>query len=126
MGRKVVVSEHGPKSIGPYAHAVWTEKLLYISGQTPIDPKTQKLVEENITIQTQQLFDNLEAVLADAGLSMDNVIKCNVYITTMKNFSAMNSVYQTRFSPPYPARTTVAVLELPLGALVEIEMIAEK
>jgi 2-iminobutanoate/2-iminopropanoate deaminase len=126
MDRNVVVSEHGPKAIGPYAHAVWTDQLLFVSGQTPIDPKTQKLVEADITIQTQRVFDNLEAVLKDAGLGMDDVIKCNVYITSMKHFPALNSVYQTRFKPPYPARTTVAVMELPLGALVEIEMIAQK
>jgi 2-iminobutanoate/2-iminopropanoate deaminase len=126
MVRDIVVSEHGPKAIGPYVHAVWTSNLLYLSGQTPIDPNTQKLVENDITIQSRQVFDNLEAVLNDAGLSMDNVVKCNVYLTTMKNFGAMNTVYQTRFKTPYPARTTVAVYELPLGALVEIEMVAQK
>ena len=126
MGRNAVISHNGPKAIGPYSHAVWTGHLLYLSGQTPIDPATQKLVEADITLQTQQVFDNLEAVLKDAGLSMDEVVKCNVYLTSMKNFPAMNAVYQTRFTAPFPARTTVAVLELPLGALIEIEMVAQK
>jgi 2-iminobutanoate/2-iminopropanoate deaminase len=126
MGRNVVISEKGPRAIGPYSHACWTGDLLYLSGQTPIDPQTQKLVENDITAQTKRVFDNLEAVLQDAGLSLDDVIKCNVYLTSMQNFPGMNSVYGTRFNQPYPARTTVAVFELPLGALVEIEMIAQK
>ena len=126
MGRKTVVSEKGPKAIGPYAHASWAGDLLYLSGQTPIDPKTQKLMPDDISIQTEQVFNNLEVVLKDGGLSMDDVVKCNVYLTSMKDFPAMNAVYSTRFTPPYPARTTVAVLELPLGALVEIEMVALK
>lgn len=126
MSRRTVSSENGPKAIGPYTHACWAGDLLYLSGQTPIDPKTNKLVEEDITRQTEQAFDNLEAVLKDSGLSMDDVIKCNVYLTSMQNFAGMNAVYGKRFSAPYPARTTVAVMELPLGALVEIEMIARK
>ena len=79
-----------------------------------------------ISEQTQQVFKNLETVLAEAGLTLDNVIKVNVYLTSMANFAAMNQVYQGWFSQPYPARTTVGVAELPLNALVEIEFIAEK
>ncbi len=126
MARKSVSSLNAPKAIGPYSHAVWTGNLLYCSGQTPIDPATGKLVAGGIAEQTQQAFNNLQTVLADAGLSMDNVIKVNVYLTSMANFPGMNQVYQTRFSAPYPARTTVAVADLPLNALVEIELIAEK
>jgi 2-iminobutanoate/2-iminopropanoate deaminase len=126
MSRKSVLSQDAPKAIGPYSHAVWTGDLLYCSGQTPIDPLTGKLVAGEITEQTQQAFNNLETVLASAGLSMDDVIKVNVYLTSMANFAGMNQVYQQRFSAPYPARTTVAVAELPLQALVEIEMIAQK
>ncbi len=126
MPRDTIVSARGPKAIGPYSHAVWTEQLLYLSGQTPIDPATGKLVEGGIAEQTRQAFDNLQAVLEDAGLSMDDVIKCNVYLTTMSNFAAMNAVYETRFNAPYPARTTVAAAGLPLGALVEIELIARR
>ena len=126
MVRKTIISEKGPKAIGPYSHATWAGDLLYLSGQTPIDPQTQKLVAEDISIQTDQVFNNLEAVLKDGGLSMEDVIKCNVYLTSMKNFPAMNVVYGKRFIPPFPSRTTVAVLELPLGALVEIEMVAQR
>jgi 2-iminobutanoate/2-iminopropanoate deaminase len=126
MSRQIVSSANAPKAIGPYSQAVWTGGLLYTSGQTPIDPATGKLVEGGIAEQTQQAFNNLEAVLTGAGLSMANVIKVNVYLTSMANFAGMNAVYQTRFEAPYPARTTVAVAELPLNALVEIEMVAQK
>lgn len=126
MSRKTVSSTHAPKAIGPYSHAVWTGTLLYCSGQAAVDPAVMKLITGGISEQTQQTFDNIEAVLKDAGLSMDDVIKVNVYLTSMSNFSAMNAVYQTRFNAPYPARTTVAVAELPLNALVEIEVVAEK
>ena len=126
MTRASVFSPKGPKAIGPYSHAVWAGDLLYCSGQTPINPAEGQLVPGGISEQTQQAFNNLEAVLNDAGLSMDDVIKVNVYLTSMANFAGMNAVYQTRFNAPYPARTTVAVAELPLGALVEIELIARK
>lgn len=124
--RQIVSSPAAPKAIGPYSQAVWTANLLYCSGQTPIDPATGKLVDGGISEQTQQAFDNLEAFLRDAGLSMGDVIKVNVYLTSMSNFAGMNAVYQSRFQAPYPARTTVAVAELPLKALVEIELVAEK
>jgi len=126
MTRKSISSENAPKAIGPYSQAVWTGDWLFCSGQTPIDPLTGKLVAGGIAEQTQQAFNNLGAVLASAGLSMDNVIKINVYLTSMSNFAGMNQTYQQNFSAPYPARTTVAVAELPLQALVEIELIAQK
>lgn len=124
MPRTTSVSTRGPKAIGPYAHATWAGNLLYLSGQTPIDPTTGKLVEGDVGTQTHRAFDNLQAVLEDAGLTMDDVIKCNVYLTDMANFAAMNAAYSNRFSAPYPSRTTVAVAGLPLGAAVEIELIA--
>jgi len=126
MTRKTVISQDAPKAIGPYAHAVWAGDLLYCSGQTPIDPLTGKLVTGGITEQTQQAFNNLETVLSSAGLTTEDVIKVNVYLTSMANFAGMNQVYQQRFAAPYPARTTVAVTDLPLQALVEIEWIARK
>lgn len=126
MPRQSVFSSHAPKAVGPYSHAVWTGSLLFLSGQAGLDPATGKLAEGGVAEQTTQAFNNLEAVLKDAGLSMDNVVKVNVYLTAMSNFAAMNAVYQTRFNAPYPARTTVAVAELPLGALVEIELFAER
>jgi 2-iminobutanoate/2-iminopropanoate deaminase len=126
MSRRTVSSVSAPKAIGPYSHAVWSGNLLYCSGQAAVDPATGKLIAGGVSEQTQQTFNNIEAVLQDSGLSMDAVVKVNVYLTSMSNFAAMNAVYQTRFSAPYPARTTVAVAELPLNALVEIEVVAEK
>ena len=93
--------------------------------RTPVDPATGKLVEGDVDAQTMRAFDNLELVLGDAGLSMDDVIKCNVYLTDMGDFSAINAVYGEHFKEPQPARTTVAVAALPGGAKVEIEMVAE-
>jgi len=126
MPRLTVESTHGPAAIGPYSHAVWAGKLLYLSGQTPIDPTTGRLIDGDVEAQTHRAFDNLEAVLLDAGLTMDQVIKCNVYLTEMGQFAAMNAAYLKRFARPYPARTTVAVAGLPLGASVEIELVARK
>jgi 2-iminobutanoate/2-iminopropanoate deaminase len=122
--RTNVHSQAAPQAIGPYSQAVWMGDTLYLSGQTPIDPGIGKLVEGGIQEQTTRVFDNLEQVLKTANLSMDDVIKVNVYLTSMANFKGMNEVYATRFSAPFPARTTVAVFELPLGAAIEIEMVA--
>lgn len=124
MPRSTAFSSRGPKAIGPYAHATWAGDLLYLSGQTPIDPATGKLIDGDVAAQTHRAFDNLQAVLEDAGLSMDDVIKCNVYLTNMADFGAMNAAYGERFSAPFPSRTTVAVAGLPLGASVEIEIVA--
>lgn len=126
MTRLPVAAPGSPAPIGPYSRAVWAGELLYLSGQTPIDPATGHLVAGDIEAQTHQAFDNLETVLKDAGLSMHQVIKVNVYLTTMAHFQAMNAAYETRFQPPYPARTTIAVAELPLGASVEIELVAKR
>ena len=126
MPRKHVESTRGPAALGPYSAAVWAGDLLYLSGQTPVDPKTGELISGDVEAQTHRAFDNLEAVLGDAGLTMDHVIKCNVYLTDMANFAAMNAAYGKRFAKPYPARTTVAVRALPRNALVEVEMIARR
>ena len=125
MTRKAI-SAQGAVSVGPYSHAVESGNLLYLSGQTPIDSETGKLVEGDIVTQTEQCFKNLFNVLYSAGLSPDDVVKVNVFLTDMKDFNAMNSVYSKQFSSPYPARTTIGVNELPLGAQIEIEMIARR
>jgi 2-iminobutanoate/2-iminopropanoate deaminase len=126
MARKAHESKNGPAAIGPYSHAVWAGRQLFCSGQTPIDPATGKLIDGDVEAQTHRAFDNLQAVLEDAGLRMDDVVKCNVYLTDMANFAAMNKAYATRFTAPYPARTTVAVAGLPLNAQVEIELVARR
>ncbi|OKL39490.1 RidA family protein [Pontibacter flavimaris] len=125
MPRKAFTAE-GAVAVGPYSHAVEAGELVFLSGQTPIDASTGKLVEGDISAQTEQCFKNLFQVLTAAGLTPEHVVKVNVFLTDMANFSAMNEVYKTRFSEPYPARTTIGVASLPLGAQVEIEMIAQK
>ncbi|OCA83215.1 reactive intermediate/imine deaminase [Bacillus sp. FJAT-27225] len=125
MSRKAFEAK-GARAVGPYSHAVEAGDLVYLSGQTPIDAGTGELVTGGIKEQTAQCFTNLFAVLEAAGLSSDDVVKVNVFLTDMNYFSEMNEVYAIHFSEPFPARTTVAVLGLPLGANVEIEMIAKR
>lgn len=112
------------KALGPYSRAVWVGDVLYLSGQTGVDPATGSLVGGGAAAETEQVLKGLSAVLAAAGLSAANVVKANVYLTNMQDFAAMNKVYEGFFDAPRPARTTVAVAALPGGAHVEIEFIA--
>ena len=116
----------GAVAVGPYSHAVQAGEFYYLSGQTPLDSTTGKLVEGDIAAQTEKCFENLFKVLEAAGLTEADVVKANVFLTDMANFAAMNAVYATKFSAPHPARSTIAVAGLPLGAQVEIELIARK
>ena len=125
MKRKAF-SAAGAVSVGPYSHAVKCGEVVYLSGQTPIDSNTGKLVDGDIGAQTLQCFTNLFNVLSAAELSPDHVVKVNVFLTDMGDFAVMNAVYEKQFAAPYPARTTIGVAALPLGAKVEIEMIARK
>ena len=125
MSRVAITSENS-EAIGPYSHGIDTGHLVFLSGQTPIDPATGTLVDSDIGAQTRQCLDNLSAVLTAAGLSRENVVKCNVFLVDMNDFGEMNEVYASYFTEPFPARTTVAVAGLPLGAQVEIEMIAQR
>ena len=118
-------SDEAPAAIGPYSQAIQAGGLLFCSGQTPLDPKTMSLVGETIEEQTEQALNNLSAVLAAAGLSLQNVVKSSVFLQTMDDFQGMNRTYASIFGDHKPARTTVAVRQNPLGARVEIECIAE-
>ena len=113
-------------AVGPYSHAVDCDGLVFLSGQTPVDPKTGKLVEGGVEQQTKQCFENLFSVLEAAGLNPDDVQKVNVFLTSMNDFACMNEVYKQQFKQPYPARSTVAVAGLPLNAKIEIELIARR
>ena len=126
MTRSTVHADAAPAPVGPYSHAASSgeQGLLHLSGQTPIDPATGRLVDGDVSTQARQVFTNLQAVLAAAGRTLDDVVKVNVYLVDMADFSAINEVYATVFAEPYPARTTVAVAGLPLGARVEIELVA--
>lgn len=125
MVRKVYNAK-GVAASGPYSHAVDAGEFVYFSGQTAMNTIDGPDLTGNIAAQTEQCFNNLFKVMAEADVTSEDVVKVNVYLTTMKNFDAMNEVYKTLFQAPYPARTCVAVLELPLGAEVEIEIVAKK
>lgn len=122
---KAYHSKEAPAAIGPYTQAIRTGNLLFCSGQTPLDPDTMTLVGETIEEQTGQALQNLAAVLKEAGLSLDDVVKVSVFLQTMDDFPGMNAIYEQVFAGHKPARTTVAVYQNPLGARVEIDCVAE-
>jgi 2-iminobutanoate/2-iminopropanoate deaminase len=122
--REAITTDKIAKPVGPFSAAVRSGDFIYFSGQTAQDPATGKLVEGDVTAQTEQLFKNLDAVLRAAGKSFGDVVRAGVFLTDMTDFAAMNAVYARHFEAPYPARTTIAVAALPLGAKVEIELIA--
>ena len=124
--RRKSFSPEGAVAVGPYSHAVEAGEFLYLSGQTPLDPATGKLVAADVALQTRQCFKNLFAVLAAADMTQAHVVKVNVFLTDMADFGRMNEVYREQFESPYPARSTIGVAALPLGARVEIEMVARK
>lgn len=112
-----------PGAIGPYSQAIDTGAMLFASGQIPINPADGS-IPEGITAQTKQSLANVKAILAEAGLSVDNVVKTTVFLADMGDFAAMNEVYAEVFTAPFPARSAVAVKTLPKNVLVEIEVIA--
>ncbi|MDY4408209.1 MAG: RidA family protein [Prevotella sp.] len=122
---KKLHSDKAPKALGPYSQAIVAGGLVFASGQVPIDPATGNFVEGGIKEQTKQSLTNVSNVLAEAGIDLSHVVKTTVFLSDMDNFAAMNEVYASFFSEPYPARSAVAVKTLPKGALVEIEVIAE-
>lgn len=122
---KTIHTDLAPAAIGPYSQAVEAGGLLWCSGQVAIDPATKKLVEGDITVQTRQALENLKAVAAAAGLKLNNAVRCGVFLTSFADFGAMNAVYEQYF-PGKPARTTVEVSQLPLGAKVEIDCVLVK
>lgn len=121
--KKVISTTAAPGAIGPYSQAIDTGSMVYASGQIPLNPETGE-IPEGITAQTKQSLANVKAILAAAGLSVDNVVKTTVFLADMNDFAAMNEVYGATFTEPYPARSAVAVKTLPKNVLVEIEVIA--
>lgn len=124
MTRTILHSDRAPKAIGPYSQAVRAGDTLYLSGQTPLDPSSGELVAGDISAQATQVFGNLEAVLAAAGATFDDVVRVGIYLTDLGDFGAVNEVMKRHFREPYPARSTIGVAALPRGAQVEIDMIA--
>jgi 2-iminobutanoate/2-iminopropanoate deaminase len=122
--RDVIATDRAPAAIGPYSQAVVANGLIFTAGQIPLDPATMTLVEGDITVQTERVMRNLEAVLAAAGASFASVIKTTCFLADLADFPAFNAVYGRAFPAAPPARSTVQVARLPLGALVEVECVA--
>jgi len=120
----IVSTEKAPKAIGPYSQAIRSGDLIFTSGQIPLDPATQQLVQGDIRAQTERVMENLAAVLAAAGSGFDRVIKATIFVIDLNDFAAVNEIYGKRFPEDPPARSTVQVAALPKGARVEIELVA--
>lgn len=124
--KKELSTTHAPAAIGPYSQAIESNGLLFVSGQLPVDPKTGEFVEGGIKEQTLQVFKNIKAILKEANMTMDNVVKTTVLLADMDSFAAMNEVYAAQFSGIFPARSAFAVKTLPKNADIEIEVIAAR
>jgi len=124
MSRETISTDNAPKAIGPYVQAIKANGFVYTAGQIPLDPKTGNIVGSDISAQTRQVLENLKAVLAASGSSLEQVVKATVFLKSMADFAAMNEVYAHYLGNAKPARSTVAVAELPRGALIEIDLVA--
>ena len=124
MPREAFSSDRIAPPVGPFSPGVRVGELLFLSGQVALDPATGRLIAGDVAAQTEQVLQNLRTLLGAVGKSLADVARVNVYLTDMKDFGQMNAVYARHFDAPYPARTTVAVSALPLGAAVEIDLIA--
>jgi 2-iminobutanoate/2-iminopropanoate deaminase len=122
--RNAVVTDKAPKPLGPYSQAIIEGEFLFLAGQGCTNPLTGKLELGDVRSETKRTFENIRAVLEAAGSSLDRVVKCNVYLRDINDFAAMNEVYGTFFTAPFPARTTIQAGALPGGIAVEIECIA--
>jgi 2-iminobutanoate/2-iminopropanoate deaminase len=124
MNKQAINTDNAPKAIGPYQQAIRVGEFIYTAGQIPIDPQTGNFVAGGIVEQTRQVLENLKAVLGAGGSSLDRVVKATVFLKFMADFAAMNEVYAEYLGAAKPARSTVAVAELPRGALIEIDLVA--
>ena len=122
--RELIMSKNAPTVIGPYSPAIRSGKMVFCSGQVPLVPETGKLLEGSVDQQTRQVMNNLKAVLAEAGMTLENVVKTTIFLSDFNDFQAVNEAYAEYFSKPYPARSTVEVSRLPRDARIEIEAIA--
>ncbi len=123
--KKIIYTENAPNPIGPYVQAnVFNGKLIFISGQIPIDPKKNEIVSDDIKLQTEQVLENLKAILIASNSSLENVLKTTVFIKNMNEFSVMNEIYSKYFTKDFPSRSTVEVSRLPKDVKIEIEAIA--
>ena len=123
MPRTAIHSDQAPAAIGPYSQATRTGNLVFLSGQTPLDPATGNLVEGDIAVQARQAFDNIKAVVAAAGGTMEDIVRVGLYLTDLSQFGEVNAVMAEYFSQPYPARSTIEVSALPRGARFEVDAV---
>ena len=124
--KKVIATNNAPAAIGPYSQAIQVGNMLFASGQLGMDPATGNFVEGGVKEQTEQAFKNIHAILAEAGYTINDVVKTTVFLSDMADFAAMNEVYATKFEGAFPARSAVAVKTLPKNGLVEIDVIVVK
>lgn len=122
--KKIITTTQAPAAIGPYSQAIEAGNILFASGQLGIDPATNNFVEGGVKAQTQQAFKNIKAILAEAGYSVQDIVKTTVFLADMADFAAMNEIYAAQFDGDFPARSAVAVRTLPKNGLVEIEVVA--
>ena len=125
MSKTAITSQELAPPVGPFSQAIEVGGFLYFSGQIGQDPTTGKLVAGGIAAETERLFQNLSAVLKEAGKGFDDVVRAGVYLTSMSDYVALNGIYAKHFSQPFPARTAIAVAALPLGACVEIDLVVK-
>ncbi|MBM4172094.1 MAG: RidA family protein [Ignavibacteria bacterium] len=123
---KIIKTYEAPEAIGPYSQAIESNGFVFLSGQIAIDPNSNQLVKNNIETQTRQIFKNIKAVLLEARTSLQNVVKCTVFMKDLTDFNKMNYIYEDEFKGHKPARSTVEVSRLPKDVLIEIECIAVK
>jgi reactive intermediate/imine deaminase len=123
MNRTAISTTDAPEAIGPYSQAVKVNNTVYLSGQIPLQPETGALVSGDLTVQARQVFNNLAAVAQASGGKLSDVVKLTIYLTDLQHFSTINELMAGYFSPPYPARATVAVAALPKGAQIEIDAV---
>lgn len=126
MAHQIVSTEKAPKAIGPYSQAVVAGDFVFLSGQVPLDPATQQMVQGDIRLQTERVMENLAAVLQAAGVGFENVVKASIFLTDLNDFAVVNEIYGKRFARNPPARSTVQIAGLPRGAKVEIDLIARR
>lgn len=124
--KKVIFTKNAPAAIGPYSQAVETDGMVFLSGQIPVNPATGNVVDGGVKEQTAQVFENIKSVLAEAGLTVENIVKTTVFLKDMSLFADMNEVYAGYFDKDFPTRSAVAVKSLPKDVMVEIECIAVK
>src|SRR5687768_15490125 len=125
MSKISITSPELAPPVGPFSQAIQVDGFLYLSGQVAQDPATGKLVEGGIGVETERVFQNLAAVLKSAGKNFDDVVRVGVFLISMDDISAMNAIYAKHFNKTFPARTTIAVTALPLGACIEIDLVAK-